>query len=164
MNIFNNFIPTRILKFYYKKPVRMSNKIISNLKKRSKLAKKHYNNPTSHNKDMLVNTVTECPRLIIEAKEKNVTRLSAQLEDSNAAPKTYWSILNRFLHNKKIANIPPILVNGEVVSNFSEKVELFNSHFTSQCTPIVNNGKLPSLEFKNNKRLGKNLKADKAYR
>ena len=35
-----------------------------------KTAKKHHNNPTSHNKDMLVNTATECSRLIIEAQRK----------------------------------------------------------------------------------------------
>ena len=72
---FNNFNPNRILKFDYKKPVWMNSKIISYLKKRSKLAKKHYdnnNNPTSHNKN-LVNTATECSRLNIKAKEKNLT-------------------------------------------------------------------------------------------
>ena len=50
-------------------------------------------------------------------------------------------------------NIPNILINGEFVSNFSEKTELFNSDFASPCTPIVSNNKLPSLPFKTNQRL-----------
>ena len=60
-------------------------------------------------------------RLVIAAKEKNIIQISAKLEDPNAAPKTYWSISNRFLCNKKIPSIPPILVNIKVVSNFAEK-------------------------------------------
>ena len=89
---------------------------------------------------MLVNTATECFRFSMETKEK--------FDDPNKTPETYWPILDRFLHNKKIPNVPPVLVNDEVVSNFSEKVELFNSQYASQCTPIVNNSKLPSLELK----------------
>ena len=75
-------------------------KITSYLKKRSKLAKKYYNNPTSHSKDLLVNTITKCSRLIMGAKEKNVFQLIAQLEGPNTASKTFWSILNRFLQKR----------------------------------------------------------------
>ena len=72
--------------------------------------------------------------------------------------------------------IPFILVNGEAVSNFCEKAELFNSYFASQGTSIVNSSKLVSLEFKTNRRLEnitftdddisltiKNLKVDKEH-
>ena len=71
------------------------------------------------------------------------------------SPKTYWSILNRFLSNKKIPIIPAILVDDRVVSNFAEKAELFNSYFASQCTPVINKSQLPSLEFKTSKRIEK---------
>ena len=40
-----------------------------------------------------------------------------------------------------------------VVSNLSEKAEPFNSHFASQRTSIVNNIKLPSLDFETSQRL-----------
>ena len=43
----------------------------------SKIAKKHYNNPTSHN-EHLVNTAIECSKFNMKAKEKNRTSLSAQ--------------------------------------------------------------------------------------
>ena len=55
------------------------------------------------------------------SQKKNLIRLSAKPEDPNTAPKTYWSILNGFLSNKKIPNIPPILADGKVVSNFAKK-------------------------------------------
>ena len=37
--------------------------------------------------------------------------MTTKLEDSNAAPKTYWAILNCFLYNKKILAIPPLPYN-----------------------------------------------------
>ena len=80
----------------------MNKEISLLLKKRSKLINKYYNDPTDHNNNLVVNTANECTRLIIAAKEKNLTRLSAKLEDASTAPKTYWSILNSILSNKKI--------------------------------------------------------------
>ena len=133
----------------------MNKEIALLLRKRSKLAKKYYNDPTDHNKYMLVNTANECTRLIIAAKEKNLIRLSAKLYDVSTAPKTYWSILNRFLSNRKVPIIPPILIDDKVVSNFTEKVKLSKSYFVFQCTPVINKSQLPSLEFKTNKSLEK---------
>ena len=80
----------------------------------------------------------ECTEIILAAKEKYITELSKKLSNPETAPKTYWKILNRFLSNKKIPSIPPLLVNGEMISNFSKKAELFNKLFASQCTPLSN--------------------------
>ena len=97
LNIFNNFIPNKVAKFDYKKPVWMNKEITLLLKKRSNLIKKYYNDATDHNKNLMVGTANECTRLIIAAKEKHLSRLSPKLEDPSTSPKTYWSILNRFL-------------------------------------------------------------------
>ena len=59
------------------------------LEERSNLIKKYYNDPTDHNKNLMVTTANECTRLIIAAKEKHLTRMSAKLEDPSAASKTY---------------------------------------------------------------------------
>ena len=90
------------------------------------LKKKYYHDPTDINKNLMVSTANECTRLIIVAKEKRLTRLSAKLEDPSTAPKTNRSILNRLLSNKKLPIIPTILVDDRVVSNFTEKTGLFN--------------------------------------
>ena len=50
---------------------------------------------------------------------------------------------NRFLSNKKIPAIPPLLVNREIISNFSQKASIFNKFFASQCTPLQNSSSLP---------------------
>ena len=56
-------------------------------------------------------------------------------------------------NNKKAPNMPHLLANGEVISSFSEKAGLFNLYSTFQCNPVVDISKLPSFEFKTNKRL-----------
>ena len=40
--------------------------------------------------------------------------MTTKLEDSNTAPKTYWVTVNRFLYNKKIPAVPPLLVYGSL--------------------------------------------------
>ena len=64
--------------------------------------------------------------------------------------KAYRLILNAFLNNKEIRNIPPLNVNGKIISNFHKKAELFKSHFVPQCISINNSSVLPPLEYKTN--------------
>ena len=79
--------------------------------------------------------------------------MSANLDNPKSVSKTCWSIINKFLSNKKIPIIPPILVNGELVSDFKQKANIFNNHFASLCAHIKNGSKLPSFSYKTEKRL-----------
>ena len=79
----------------------------------------------------------ECTAVILDAKEKYVRCMSNKLNDSLTAPKTYSSILNRFLNDSKIPAIPLLLVNGDIIANFSEKADLFNKIFADQCAPFL---------------------------
>ena len=83
---------------------------------------------------MLFHQVNECAKLIIESKDKHLVKLSSKLDNPDTAPKTYWSIINKFLNNKKIPIIPPIFYEGELISDFGKKAQLFNNHFASQCS------------------------------
>ena len=77
-----------------------------------------------------------------------------KLNDSKTSDKTCWSILKSFYNNSKIPLIPPLLVNNKIVSDFTEKENLFNDFFVTQCTPLSNNSVLPSaISFKNQSRL-----------
>ena len=76
--------------------------------------------------------------IISAAKDEYIIQMCEKLNDPIAAPKTYWKIINRFLSNKKIPVIPPLLVNGEIISNFSQKTSFFNKFFASQCIPLQN--------------------------
>ena len=46
-------------------------------------------------------------------------------------------------NGKKVPNIPPLLVNNELITEFEDKAKIFNEYFASQCTTI-NNSVLPS--------------------
>ena len=78
--------------------------------------------------------------------------MSKKLSNPETVPKTYWKILNCFLSNKKIPSIPPLLVNGEMISIFWKKPS-FLSFFASQCTPLSNESTLPPLTITTDKRL-----------
>ena len=60
-------------------------------------------------------------------------------------PKIIGKIINRFLSNKKIPAIPPLLGTGEIMSNFSQKASIFNKFSASQCTPLQNSRRLPTF-------------------
>ena len=40
---------------------------------------------------MLLHQVSECTKLIVEAKDKHLAKLSSKLDSPDIAPKTYWS-------------------------------------------------------------------------
>ena len=56
-------------------------------KKRS--TQRFYKNPSDYKKDILNTRANESAKLIIKAKEKHIAKISAKLDDSGTAPKTY---------------------------------------------------------------------------
>ena len=52
--------------------------------------------------------------------------------------------MNFFFNGKKVPVIPPPLFNGAFVTDFQEKVNIFNSVFAKQCTLVSNDSVLPS--------------------
>ena len=87
----------------------------------------------------------ECVEIISAAKDKYVIQVCEKMNDPITAPKSCSKIKNRFLSNKKIPAIPLLLVDGETISNFSQKTSIFNKFFASQCTPIQNSSSLPTF-------------------
>ena len=49
------------------------------------------------------------------------------------------------MNGKKIPCISPIYHNDKFISDIKKKCDLFNSYFADQCTPLVNDSKLPSV-------------------
>ena len=95
----------------------------------------------------------KCTEINLGAKNEYMLRMSKKLNDPSTAPKSYWSILNWFLNNKKIPSIPPIFHKDKVISDFKEKASLFNSFFASQCIPVSNSSVLLDINFHTNARL-----------
>ena len=88
-------------------------------------------------------TMTGVSQLISENKYKYYNKLAMKLNNPNTSSKTYWSILKTFYNGRKIPIIPPLIKDGKLESDFKIKANHFNSFFASQCTPLVNNSKLP---------------------
>ena len=77
-----------------------------------------------------------------------------KLNNPNTSAKTYWSILKSFYNDSKVPLIPPLLVNNNIVSNFTKKANIFNDFSTLQCTPLNNSSVLPAkVTFKTQSRL-----------
>ena len=49
--------------------------------------------------------------------------------------------------------IPPVLLEGNLISDFEKKAELLNNHFASQCSLVKDASTLPNLEYKTDERL-----------
>ena len=140
LNIFRNYIPNKKIKCDYRQPPWMTDNIDKN--KLTKLTNLFYKNGQRNSDHIKVlEKSEECTSFISEAKNvrvlflNNILKMTSKLENSNAAPKTYWSILNRFLYNKKIPAIPPLLLDGNFILDFCEKANLFNNFFASLCIP-----------------------------
>ena len=88
-------------------------------------------NPTASKKEALDIQSKECISLINESKDRYIAKMGARLDNPKTIPKTYWSIINKFLSNKKINIIPALLFNGELVSDVKQKANIFNNHFAS---------------------------------
>ena len=77
--------------------------------------------------------------------------MSKKLEDSHTARKVYWTILNR------------LFVDGNFISDFCAKANIFNNYLASICTPIKNASVLPPFSCKTNPRMNSFKKSGFSY-
>ena len=76
----------------------MTDNIKRSLKERYKLTNFSYKNGQRKiNHDKVLEKSEECTKQILEAKTNYILKMTKKLADSNTSPKTYWTILNRFL-------------------------------------------------------------------
>ena len=132
----------------------MTDNLKKSLKERCKLRNFFYKNgqrKTDH--DKVLEKSEECTKQILEAKKNYILKMTKKLADSNTSPKTYWTILNHLLYNKKLTTIPPLLVDGKLVSDYCKKANIFNNFFVSICTPIDNTSCLPSFSYRTGSRI-----------
>ena len=132
----------------------MTNKTKSLSKERSKLTKYFYRNgqrESDHNK--VLEKLVECTREILEPKKQHILKMTNKLEDDFTAQKTYWAIINHLLYNNKIPAIPPLLADGNFVSDFNKKANVFNNCFASVCTSIKNAITLSYFSYRINSRV-----------
>ena len=124
----------------------MNNEIKCACLKKAKIYRRYVKNIHSIiNQHDLQNAVTFSTNLISEAKNRYICSLGEKLNDPKLGVKAYWSIVNKFLHKKKIPLIPPIVVNDNIITSVSEKAGMFNNYFAKQCTLRPNASVLPDF-------------------
>ena len=102
----------------------MTHDINSRLRERSKMIKKYYKyGKMKSHLDELQEKTDECMALILDATEKYVRCIRNKLNAPLAAPETYLSILNHFLNNRKIPEIPPLIL----LQTFPKKLTFLTS-------------------------------------
>ena len=124
------------------------------LKERCKLTKLFYKN--GHRKidhDKVLEKSEECTKQILEAKKNYILKMTKKVADSNTSSNSYWTILNCLIYDKNLQTIPPLLVDGKMVSEFCKKANIFNNFFASICTPLHNTRCLPSFSYRTGSRI-----------
>ena len=125
---------------------------------------KHYlkNNKSNQSFARFQSFQSQLTLLITTLRNKYYSKVAKKILDLRTSPKTYCSILETFLNNKKIHVIPSILHENEFITDFKQKAEIFNSHFSKQCIllkkssiissecPKQLNGCLSSITFETN--------------
>ena len=80
--------------------------------------------------------------------------MTNKLSDTLKNAEVYRSLIKLFFNNKKILLIPPLYYDNGFITDFKEKVELFNSFFSKQYSLISHNSSLPSyINYTTEKRL-----------
>ena len=145
VNIMSNFIPNETINFDDRDPPSLNKNIENMINYKDAI----YNKLIRHNDSLLQLRLRYFQDLlntkIEQAKTKYFENISHKLSNKNLNPKKYWSLLKIILNGKRIPCIPPIYHNNKFVSYIKRKRDLFNSHFADQCTPLLNDSKLPSV-------------------
>ena len=76
--------------------------------------------------DIMNELTLELSSIISQRKDNYYIQLVKKLNDPQRNAKTYWSILKTFFNGRKIPIIPPLLIDGKIVSDFKEKTSKFN--------------------------------------
>ena len=85
----------------------------------------------------------ETTRTIEQAKDRYFCDLGQKLCDPSRGVKAYWETIHKILNRKKVMSIPPIIEDNIFVTNFEEKVVIFNDLFVKQCSLMVNKSQIP---------------------
>ena len=145
MNIFSSFIPNKTVTFNDQDPPWFGEKIKAKIELKNRAYKQYVKNGRPEDLYYLLQSLTsEISSYISKCKNDYFIRLGKKLGDHSRSIKTYWATLKTLWNGKKVPNIPPLLVNDELISEFEVKANIFNKYFASQCTTINNNSVLPS--------------------
>ena len=147
-NIMANFIPHETIICDDRDPPWINNRIKQLIYERNSLYKVYRisNDPQIFEK--LTFLQKKLHLAMEESKDTYYSDLSTKLVKQKSNPKIYWSVLKRFLNNKKIPCIPSLFHENKLVTDFRKKADIFNSFSVKQCSLINSDSYLPSKIIK----------------
>ena len=144
-NILSNFIPHDTITFDDRDLSWINSQVKHLINEKNTIYKNYFKNKKSNQSFITFQSFqSQLSSLITNLKNKYYSKVAKKSLDPSTSPKTYWSILKTFLNSKNILVIPPIFHDNKFITDFKQKVEIFNSHFSKQYTPLINNSKIPS--------------------
>ena len=147
LNILSNFFPHETLTIDDNKDsLWFTKKIKKIIQEKSNVYKSYRNSKNNNNTHYLrrLKVLQEDLYNAIEvSKQNDYSRIAYRLTHIQKNIKVYWTLLKRFVNNKKLPLIPPLFHGNEYVTDFKKKAELFNSFFAKQCSLISNSSELP---------------------
>ena len=119
MDIFSDFVPNKTKTFRDSNPPWMNDDIKSKIKLNHKLYHL-YLRRKRNNEDFakLEHLRNETDNLISKSKNEYYQNINRKLNDPLTKSKTYWSTMKTFFRGKKVPVIPPLLINGALVTDF----------------------------------------------
>ena len=145
-SLFLNHIPNKVLKINVKDPPWINHSSKTAIKRKHTVCRKFLDRSRRQEDCALVKAARyEASKIIIDTKDKYFRNLGRKLADPNQGAKTYWATLNRLINKKSTVNIPPLLENGLLVTNFESKATIFNEYFVSQCSETRTRSTLPTF-------------------
>ena len=141
-NIFSNFVRSKVSTVDDRDPPWINEEIKCKIKSKNKTFQQYFKNGRS-DFEIVDKEAAELSEMIQKRKKRYLYDLTLELNNPQASPKTYWSIIKSCYNGRKIPIIPPLSVDGKIITNFKEIANLFNKYFSSQCNPLPNDSKLP---------------------
>ena len=71
--------------------------------------------------------------------------VNSTMHSASISAKKKFSILTKLIRTQKISSVPPIIENGEVITDSQEKANIFNNFFSEKATVSGNNDPVPPL-------------------
>ena len=143
LNILINFIPHESVVCDDKDPPWFNKKIRALIQEKYVAFKNDRNNSSNIALKCRLKYLQACLNASIEVdKEKFYHNTVNKVMNAPKNSKVYWSLLKIFLNSKKIPIIPPLFYENRFITDFKEKVQLFNVSFSKQCFLIPNNSSL----------------------
>ena len=118
-------------------------KIKAKIELKNKVYKKYIRNSRPEALYYLLRNWTSQISSYISKCKNYFMRLGKELGDSSRFIKSIWATPRTLWNGEKVTNIPHLLVNIELITEFEAKDNIFNKYFASQCNTINNNSALP---------------------